>query len=54
MSEPDLSVTLGIEEEFFLVDPETRDLVSDPAPDIFEACARRRTGGHRRLRRQTR
>ena len=46
MSEPDLSVTLGIEEEFFLVDPETRDLVSDPDPDIFEACARRR-GPHR-------
>ena len=46
MSEPELSVTLGIEEEFFLVDPETRDLVSDPDPDIFEACARRR-GPHR-------
>ena len=46
MSEADLTVTLGIEEEFFLVDPETRDLVSDPDPDIFEACARRR-GPHK-------
>ncbi len=46
MNEPDLTVTLGIEEEFFLVDPETRDLVSDPDPDIFEACERQR-GPHR-------
>ena len=46
MSETDLAITLGVEEEFFLVDPETRDLVSDPDPDIFEACARRR-GPHK-------
>jgi carboxylate-amine ligase len=46
MSEPDLSISLGVEEEFFLVDPETRDLVSDPDPDIFEACERQR-GPHR-------
>ena len=46
MSEPDLDVTLGIEEEFFLVDPETRDLVSDPDPAIFEACERNR-GPHK-------
>ena len=38
VSEPDLGITLGIEEEFFLVDPESRDLVSDPLPAIFEAC----------------
>ena len=46
MSQSDLTVTFGIEEEFFLVDPQTRDLVSDPDPDIFEACERKR-GPHR-------
>ena len=40
MSEQDLGITLGVEEEFFLVDPETRDLESDPDPGIFEACDR--------------
>ena len=40
MSEADLTIKLGVEEEFFLVDPETRDLESDPAPGIFEACER--------------
>lgn len=34
----DLSITLGIEEEFFLVDPVSRDLLADPDPAIFEAC----------------
>ena len=33
----DLAITLGVEEEFFLVDPETRDLLADPDPAIFEA-----------------
>ena len=42
MSESDLGITLGIEEEFFLVDPETRDLLSDPDRRIFEACERYR------------
>ena len=42
MSEPDPGITLGIEEEFFLVDPETRDLLSDPDRRIFEACERNR------------
>ena len=46
MSEPNLDITLGVEEEFFLVDPETRDLVSDPLPAIFEAC-QRDCGPHR-------
>ena len=46
MNEPDLNITLGVEEEFFLVDPETRDLVSDPDPDIFEACEQKR-GPHK-------
>ena len=36
----DLAITLGVEEEFFLVDPETRDLVADPDEGIFEACER--------------
>ncbi len=35
----DLAITLGVEEELFLIDPESRDLLSDPAPGIFEVCA---------------
>ena len=42
MSESDPGITLGVEEEFFLVDPETRDLLSDPDRRIFEACERSR------------
>ena len=42
MSESDPGITLGIEEEFFLVDPETRDLLSDPDRRIFETCERNR------------
>lgn len=41
-----LAITLGIEEEFFLVDPETRDLVADPNPAIFDLC-RRNAGPHK-------
>ncbi len=55
MSEPDLTIKLGVEEEFFLVDPETRDLESDPDPGIFEACERNRgphTVAHEVLRTQ--
>lgn len=40
-----LSITLGVEEEFFLVDPETRDLLPDPDPRIFEHCNENR-GDH--------
>ena len=44
MTEPpeaqDLAITLGVEEEFFLVDPDSRDLVADPDEGIFEACER--------------
>ncbi len=36
MSEP--SFTLGIEEEYLLVDLETRDLASNPPPDLFRQC----------------
>lgn len=32
------AITLGVEEEFFLVDPETRDLLTDPDPALFKAC----------------
>ncbi len=34
----DLNITLGVEEEFFLVDPESRDLLADPDPQIFDTC----------------
>lgn len=34
----DLTITLGVEEEFFLVDPDTRDLLVDPDPLIFATC----------------
>ena len=37
-NQEDLNITLGVEEEFFLVDPESRDLLADPDPRIFEAC----------------
>ncbi len=35
------SFTLGIEEEYLLVDSKTMDLVSDPPPTIMEECRRR-------------
>ena len=38
MKNADLSITLGVEEEFFLVDPDTRDMLADPDPRIFEYC----------------
>ena len=34
------AITFGLEEEFFLVDPESRDLIVDPDPVLFEACER--------------
>ena len=40
MNNNDLNITLGVEEEFFLVNPESRDLIADPDPAIFEACKR--------------
>ncbi len=33
-----LDITIGVEEEAFLVDPESRNLVVDPDPGIFEHC----------------
>ena len=40
MPDNDLNITLGVEEEFFLVDPESWDLIADPDPAIFETCER--------------
>jgi glutamate---cysteine ligase / carboxylate-amine ligase len=37
IKEPDF--TFGIEEEYLLVDPKTRDLVTEAPPALFEACA---------------
>lgn len=34
----DLTISLGVEEEAFLIDPDTRDLISDPDPKIFDEC----------------
>ena len=36
----DLTITLGVEEELFLVDPDSRDLLTDPDVGIFETCER--------------
>ena len=36
MEEP--SFTIGIEEEYLLVDPETRDVVASPPPELLTAC----------------
>ncbi len=33
--------TLGVEEEYLLVDLESRDLVSDPPPELMEQCVER-------------
>ncbi|MCY3879749.1 MAG: carboxylate-amine ligase [Rhodobacteraceae bacterium] len=38
-------ITLGVEEELFLVNPESRDLFTDCVEDIFEEC-RRNKGPH--------
>ena len=45
----DLAITLGVEEEFFLVDPDSRDLLADPDPRIFETCNENR-GPHKVVR----
>lgn len=38
---PEPAFTLGVEEEYLLVDPGTRDLVSDPPPKLMEQCVKR-------------
>ena len=45
----DLATTLGVEEECFLVQPVSRDLLADPDQDIFEACEKTR-GQHQVVR----
>jgi carboxylate-amine ligase len=42
---PEPSFTIGIEEEYLLVDRETRDLVADPPAALMEAC-RKALGEH--------
>lgn len=41
MPKPVPTLTFGIEEEFFLVDPETRDLCGDRTPALLSACRAR-------------
>lgn len=41
-----LAITLGVEEEFFLIDPVTGDLLPDPDRGIFEDCDNNR-GPHK-------
>ena len=36
-----LSFTVGIEEEYLLVNPETDELPEDPTQEIFTECERR-------------
>lgn len=43
---PGPEFTFGIEEEFFLVDPQTRDVIADPDPAIMRQCIRER-GPHK-------
>lgn len=35
------ALTLGVEEEYLLVDPQSRDLVEEPSPDFMAACKER-------------
>ena len=37
----ELRISLGAEEEFFLVDPDTRNILTSPVPEIFAECERR-------------
>ena len=39
LQEPEF--TLGVEEEYLLIDVESRDLVTEPNPGFLEECARR-------------
>ena len=48
-SQEDLAITLGVEEEFFLVDPGSRDLLADPDPAIFDTCEKT-AGPHKVVR----
>jgi carboxylate-amine ligase len=44
MLNPEPAFTLGIEEEYLLIDPQTRDLVVDPPRSLWEACEARLAG----------
>ena len=55
MSQSEPSFTLGIEEEYLLVDRDSRDAASDPPQEIFEECESRAGDGvvaHELLRSQ--
>ena len=41
MTHPQPSFTVGIEEEYLLVDRKTRDLAVDVPPDLVEECGKR-------------
>ena len=41
MSVQEPSFTIGVEEEYLLVDRQTRDTVKDPPPDLMQACVDR-------------
>jgi carboxylate-amine ligase len=43
-NQPPPSFSLGIEEEYLLVDRDTRDLVPDPPPTMLEECQQRLEG----------
>ncbi len=45
----ELAITLGVEEEFFLIDPESRDILADPDEAIFEKCVAD-SNGHKVVR----
>ncbi len=44
MAPTEPAFTIGIEEEYLLVDRETRDLCAEPPPAMMEECERRLTG----------
>ena len=41
MPEKEPSFTVGIEEEYLLVDRDSRDLASDPPPTLLTECEKR-------------
>ena len=38
----DVEITFGVEEEFWLVDPDSRDIIADPDTGIFDWCEKNR------------
>ena len=42
----EFAISLGIEEELFLIDPSSRDLLTHPSPEIIEEC-KRKSGKHK-------